>query len=689
MLSAASLCFMVLLAVQLVQSSPHHNGTEEERSVGEGFSNHARCSWNCRVTDSYFTKQCDPVFTKKRLIKFNVQYDLEVNKECLNETSYKTLDYFTDNFNVSTPANITLSSFSRGIKGVWTLTLIVSCYEGGRIKGFCHFEPRRTKALRPRDFRKEVKESIEEMGYVVFTEKKVQSSWVSGYVLFILVLAFVYAYYLPALLCLFSPTLFMENGIRYIVLEGASPVSIRGAVGNNFFFNDCSIIKSNWYQTRKMFMLRLLLVILSILPVALGVVVVNQSIPSLSIFAIPFLTVCEAIYSIRAVFFLFLHTVKPERKNCIVCQALKGNPCAQCLCLDIPREILNHMRAQPLILAKCWSLFVRGRQWYFEIITRKTLHTRWVIRGPLFLLFLLSLPVAVILLLLASLLLLCIGFSETVPQCVILRSCWQVFFPRLYMSSLFVRLPALKWCVELINTVVDLLTLIGGSYLLVHAFLGILLTILLAFVMAFSFPDESLPFVACFLLFCYYVMSSYSSFSNMYHDLSLAIFNCYKKQSHQISHEGLCTNVKTDPSKSKRNMIKIPKELFDMACEELRPIRETLCIFFLKVAFILSFAFLVFYLTMRLHLGLKPVTKTAVAFFTGLFPKVLSKYFGGERKKRIWALAVEENAPKIVEAYLNRVLRANQGQENSGVDTDEVSLRVDEDEEIVEMVNIH
>lgn len=157
-----------------------------------------------------------------------------------------------------------------------------------------------------------------------------------------------------------------------------------------------------------------------------------------------------------------------------MCQALKGNPCTQCLCLDIPRQILNHMRAQPLILAKCWSLFVRGRQWYFEIITRKSLHTRWVIRGPLFLLFLLSLPVAVILLLLASLLLLCIGFCETVPQCVILRSCWQVFFPRLYMSSLFVRLPALKWCVELINTVVDLLTLIGGSYLLVHAFLGIL-----------------------------------------------------------------------------------------------------------------------------------------------------------------------------------------------------------------------
>ena len=92
---------------------------------------------------------------------------------------------------------------------------------------------------------------------------------------------------------------------------------------------------------------------------------------------------------------------------------------------------------------------------------------------------------------------------------------------------------------------------------------------------------------------------------------------------------------------------------------------------------------------MQLHVGLKPVTKTAVAFFTGLFPKVFPTYFGGKRQKRIWALAIEKNAPKIVEAYLNRVLRANQGQENSGVDTDEVSLRVDEDEEFVEMVNIH
>ena len=686
MLSAAPHCFVVSLAVQLVQSSSQHNGIDEEHSVGEGFSNHTTCSWNCSVTESDFTKQCDPVFTKKRLITFNVRYDLKVNKKCLNQTSYKSL--FTDNFNIWTPANITLSSFSRGIKGVWTLVWNVSCYEEGQIKGFCHFEPRRTTILRPRDFRKEVKDSIEEMGYVVFTTQEVQSSWVSGYLVFITLLAVLCSNHLPALLCLLPPTLVMENGIRYIVLEGASPVSIRSAVGNNLFFNDCSMVKSTRCQTGKMFIFRLLLVMLLILPVALGVVVVN---PYRSIFANPFQTVCVAIYSIKVFFcLLFLHTVKPEMKNCLACQQLKCNPRAQCFCRDIPRQILNHMRAQPLILAKCWSLFVRRLQRYFEIITLKGLRTRWVIRGPLSLLFLLTLPFAVILLLLASLLLQFFILCCTVPQVVFLISCSHAFLSKLYMWSLFVRLPALKRCVQLIdNFVVTLLASVGAVYLLSYGFLGILLTLLLAVIMALSFPDESPPFVACLLLFCYYLISSYSSLSNRYHDLSVAIFNCYKKQSHRISHKGLYTNVKTDPSKSKRNVIKIPKELFDMACEELKPIRETLCTLILKVAFISSFVFLVFYLTMRLHLGLKPVTKTAVAFFTGLFPKVLSKYFGGERKKRIWALAVEENAPKIVEAYLNRVLRANQGQENSGVDTDEISLRVDEDEEIVEMVNIH
>ena len=53
------------------------------------------------------------------------------------------------------------------------------------------------------------------------------------------------------------------------------------------------------------------------------------------------------------------------------------------------------------------------------------------------------------------------------------------------------------------------------------------------------------------------------------------------------------------------------------------------------------------------------------------------------------ALTIEEKAPKIVEAYLKSVLRANQGQENSGTDTNEVSLQVVESEENIAIIHMY
>ena len=60
MLSVSQLCFALLLVAQLGHISSQYNGSERENSVGEGLNRDARCSWNCRVTESDFTKQCDP-----------------------------------------------------------------------------------------------------------------------------------------------------------------------------------------------------------------------------------------------------------------------------------------------------------------------------------------------------------------------------------------------------------------------------------------------------------------------------------------------------------------------------------------------------------------------------------------------------------------------------------------------------
>ena len=111
------------------------------------------------------------------------------------------------------------------------------------------------------------------------------------------------------------------------------------------------------------------------------------------------------------------------------------------------------------------------------------------------------------------------------------------------------------------------------------------------------------------------------------------------------------TNNRSDDEHN-GGVVKIPKGLCDMACEELKPVRESLCLLAFKVVFIASFLFLAFYLTMQLDFGVKPLTKTVVAVLIGLFPKIFSKYFEGERKKRVETLIIEEKA-KIIQAYLN------------------------------------
>ena len=690
MLASYKLCLVVFVAAQLGESLSH---SKDEKHSLDGFSSDTRCGWDCIITESNFRREChDPVFTKKRLIKFNVIYDLFVNTKCLNQTSYKTFGNFTDDFSVWIPANNTFSSFSRGIKGMWHL--VFRCLEGGEIRGFCNLElGALTTLASPTDLQTEAANTIEEKGYELITQNLWRNVLTS---VLLIVLSIVCLHYIPALLCLFSPTLVMESGIRYIVLNGASPVSIRALVGNNVFFKDCSTVACTWNQTGKMFIVRLLFIAFLILLIAPGVIVYNITPGSTDFYYVthPFIRVCVILYFIKAVYSLLFYYagMSTEEKECLACHEFKSNPGGACLCVDLPRRILNHIKVQPLILAKCSSLFVEGLQIYFQIIFLLWKgYTRWVIRVSLILIFLPSFPFAFILSLLVSLVTSFFRFSVTTPLLVACHSSWPAFLSKsVYRSSLFVRLPALRMCVAFTDFCVGLLATFGGYCLLLSAYLGVLLTLLLALSILLLFPEKSLPFAACILLFCYYLLSNYSAFTDSYHDLSLTIFNCYKKQTDQIPYEEVHLNTTVNPSDDKHNggVVEIPKGLFDMACEELRPVRESLCLLVFKVVFIVSFLFLVFYLTMQLDLGVKPLTKTVVAVLTGLFPKIVCKYFEGEGQKRVDALIIQEKAPKIVEAYLNSVLRANEGQENSGVDTDEVSLQVVESEENVAILHI-
>ena len=88
--------------------------------------------------------------------------------------------------------------------------LVFRCLEGGEIRGFCNLEPGTPTTLAsPTDLRTEAANTIEEKGYELVTK----NPWRNVSSVLFIVLSIVCSYYIPALLCLFSPTLVMESGI--------------------------------------------------------------------------------------------------------------------------------------------------------------------------------------------------------------------------------------------------------------------------------------------------------------------------------------------------------------------------------------------------------------------------------------------------------------------------------------------
>jgi len=230
----------------------------------------------------------------------------------------------------------------------------------------------------------------------------------------------------------------------------------------------------------------------------------------------------------------------------------------------------------------------------------------------------------------------------------------------------------------------------GAVLILVFDAFCILMALDIAFALLFS--EDSLPYVSLIVLVCYYFWSSYSSFTNKYHDLSLILFKCYKEhRPDRISNsEDVVTadpeaestentEITANPN-NKDNMITIPKDLFDMACEKLMPVRGSVCILFLKVILIVCFVFLVFLMIMKSKTGATPQMKAVLTFFTGSFPKIAEIYIDGARKRQLEAMIIEERAPVIVQRYLTEAASSDQEQDSAGIHTEEVII-VDENED--------
>ena len=198
-------------------------------------------------------------------------------------------------------------------------------------------------------------------------------------------------------------------------------------------------------------------------------------------------------------------------------------------------------------------------------------------------------------------------------------------------------------------------------------------------VLQLSFSEEHVPYVACPVFILYYIWSSYSSFTKTYHELALTLYDCHKDskrtQSQDVPSSSDQLPKLPNNTHDLDNVIAIPKELFEMACEKLLPLREGVCLLILKISVLV---FSVFSWAAMFSFDTTPLMKTLLTFLTLAFPKIVAIYIDGGWQKKLRERVRKEKVPKIVEKFISRTSMTTRGQRDRNANIDEVNL-VNED----------
>ena len=389
----------------------------------------------------------------------------------------------------------------------------------------------------------------------------------------------------------------------------------------------------------------------------------------------PFMIASYVCYYITAFCSLFSSAGSCEGDPCTVCKRVKSKTIT---CQgNLPKRIRNHLRIQPLILVECSRLFISTLSTYFKwcfLLIPSTFEFSFssFLHLLLFVVLVSASPAITIILLILILLLISLALLDTIPVTILVGSvkCGiNIYFRHSHCFP--------YRCCQILGFMIAIPAALGSMLFLTFAGFGVAVATSSAFVPLLS--EESLPFVACSVLVLYYFWSSYSSFTNKYQNLGLAIFKHYKsyKKSEDIQVTDMTLNIDSTQNAlgNQDNAMKIPKELFHTAWEELMPIRESVCVLILKLTMIVSFVLFVFSLVMLHNVSATPVMKALLTFLSGSLPKIVAIYMDGRRHKNIEAMTADEKIPLIVQEYIEGISAVNQGEENSGEDVDEVKLQ--------------
>ena len=685
MLSTSRICFVVfIVALSHVADNSFSHSSE------------IRCNWNCSVHTAdltALTREMKTSMATKELIKLGVRYEKIVDNKCANETSVYPSEYASEYCELCL-VNKRPFQATTAIKRL--INDIFPDVEQREIRAICSLSPARTSVSFPMNYSSRsstichlitFEAAFDRIGYQAVEKDDLRScinvtisngtnstkgalkqrAWPSRVLIcFSLVFITVFIHYSLAFLCLFYPTEILQDGVPYINLEGASPVSLRSLAGNSFFSRGEGV----WHNT-KTFFLRVFIIPLPFLFGAIyfkyeidGFLEILSSLQS-------FFIESSFCYCIQAFYISFYFKRPKKAKPCTVCKSVKPTILS---CQDeLPRLIINHLRLQPLIFVECWRLFKRRLVNYVKTSASVIVS---IISAPvrlsLFIILFLSIPVVIIVLMIAVCLLTLMGILLTSPVAAL---CSAQYRPSNTKSKRRILL------MNFLNLILSFFPVMGAVILLLFSGLGTLLAVLNVF--ALSFSEEHLPYVACSVFVLYYIWSSYSYFTKKYHELALALFY-YNKNSRQnpvsyVPHSSnQLQNLPSTAGTDLENIMAIPKRLFDVACEELMPLREGVCKLILKIILIVSSVLIVFTLTILSTSETTPLMKTLLTFLTLSSPKIVAIYVDGGWQEKKRTMVVEEKVPKIVEKFLSEASETNREQRGRNVKTDEVIL-VNED----------
>ena len=667
------LCFALLLTALGLVSEATESKVDVVSTV-ESSEQEFKCGWNCEYMESDVSHSVNWAFrTGELLLRLEFQYEERVNPNCVNETSEVSRKVGSTRWQIWSVNRKTPSIASKALRKFFDLSLRTFNMSFRIFKANCTFNFTQTKSnnsqehlkeLSPREYFKEIiRLTVAPMGNICKNENEqndlhgnetcimiteyTQDPFSSLTEIIGFLFMIVFTFFGPAVVCVFCASEVTHQGIRQITVEGPSPVGFRRLIGNYFF----SVENSFWHRMRKFIMRVILLPIPFLVPALYVEYLLYQnalpqqtSVKETTYLFRPFRMVCYGCYVSQALFFHFIIR-EPNPAVSVMWPPKSGREDEDFTWIysrqELPERIHSHVYIVWLAVKTFWSISwditVSGCQEFKNYFIDLLSCTMSLSSFSRFLCKTIFTSIGIFLLALSTMMvdLFILIFSfPIVTLCNYANfSLWKdVNINFIHPYLLF----SVRLVVVLLEICISCLAAMGVTFVLKSAAWGVIILLLLT--LTSDLLKENLPFVSFCVVVSFYLWSNYRSFTQEYKDLAMKLFEqrteLNKGQGYHIE-----------------NVRRIPKQLFDIACEEIMPfryaVRKTLLNSFL------SWIFLYFIYSLTMLIYTSHITKALVIFLVGSFPMMASILLR-KRQGNIKAAGINESARGIVQEYSKR-----------------------------------